>query len=246
MPSASEPRAWEHVLSHLEQMLVSGELSPGQRLPGERVLAADLGVGRSSVREALRVMEALGLLTSKTGSGPTSGAMIVSRPTGGMAMLMRMQVAAQGFPVADIVQTRLVLETEVLHTLALHSPTPDLSNAEELLDAMDEPTLAATEFLLLDSQFHIALADAAGNQVIAAMMVGLRDSIEGYVLAGAPLTAWPTTCGRLRHEHRGLVEAVRAGDPDLARKRIVDHIRGYYAESLGTDPRNGPIGGRVQ
>lgn len=235
MSPQSEPRAWEHVLNHLEQMLVSGELSPGQRLPGERVLAAELGVGRSSVREALRVMEALGLLKSQTGSGPTSGAMIVSRPTGGMTMLMRMQVAAQNFPVADVVQTRLVLETEVMQLLATRSPTPDLGNAEELLDAMDDTALEANEFLVLDSQFHIAMADAAGNQVIAAMMAGLRESIEGYVLAGAPLAIWPTTCGRLRHEHRGLVEAVRAGDAELARRRIEGHIRGYYSETLGSD-----------
>ncbi len=231
--SQSEPRAWETVLNHLEQQLVSGHLAPGQRLPGERVLAAELGVGRSSVREALRVMEALGLLTAQTGSGPTAGAMIVSRPTGGMSMLMRLQVAAQNFPVSDVVQTRLVLETEVMRALAASDPTPDLSHAEQLLDAMDDATLAAHEFLVLDARFHIAMADAAGNQVIAAMMTGLRDSIESYVLAGAPLTTWPTTCTRLRCEHRGLLEAVRAGDPELARARIVEHIRGYYAESLG-------------
>lgn len=233
MSSQSAPRAWEHVLNHLEQMLVSGEVSPGQRLPGERILAAELGVGRSSVREALRVMEALGLLKAQTGSGPTAGAMIVSRPTGGMTMLMRLQVAAQNFPVTDVVQTRLVLESEVMQVLASRSPAPNLTHAVELLDAMDAPELAAHEFLVLDSQFHIAMADAAGNQVIAAMMAGLRESIESYVLAGAPLATWPTTCGRLRHEHRGLVEAVRAGDPELARQRIVAHIRGYYAESLG-------------
>ena len=231
----SEPRAWETVLNHLEQKLVSGQLAPGQRLPGERILAADLGVGRSSVREALRVMEALGLLSAQTGSGPTAGAMIVSRPTGGMSMLMRMQVAAQSFPVADVVRTRLVLETEVMRALAESDPAPDLAHAEQLLDAMDDAGLAAHEFLVLDARFHIAMADAAGNQVIAAMMTGLRDSIESYVLAGAPLGTWPTTCARLRCEHRGLLEAVRAGDADLARSRIVDHIRGYYAESLGRD-----------
>lgn len=233
--SSSEGRAWEQVLNHLEQMLVTGELGPGQRLPPERTLAAQLGVGRSSVREALRVMEALGLLSTHTGSGPNAGAMIVSRPTGGMSMLMRLQVAAQNFPVADIVRTRLVLETEVMQALANRTPAPELSHAEELLDAMDAPALAAPEFLVLDAQFHVAMADAAGNLVVAAMMAGLRDSIESYVLAGAPHTDWPATCVRLRHEHRGLVDAVRAGDATLARKRIVEHIRGYYTQSFGAD-----------
>ncbi len=236
MPESSSPqpgsRAWEQVLARLEQMLLSGEVTPGQRLPGERVLAANLGVGRSSVREALRVMEALGLLRAQTGSGPSAGAMIVSRPTGGMSMLLRMQVAAQGFPVSDVVQTRLVLETEVMRTLAARRPAPDLATAVELLDAMDDSALSETEFLILDSQFHVALADAAGNQVVAAMMAGLRESIEAYVVGGVDVAAWPTTCTRLRHEHRGLVSAVEAGDPDLAERRILDHIRGYY-EGLG-------------
>lgn len=236
MPESSSPqpgsRAWEQVLARLEQMLLSGEVTPGQRLPGERVLAANLGVGRSSVREALRVMEALGLLRAQTGSGPSAGAMIVSRPTGGMSMLMRMQVAAQGFPVSDVVQTRLVLETEVMRTLAARRPAPDLATAVELLDAMDDAALSETEFLILDSQFHVALADAAGNQVVAAMMAGLRESIEAYVVGGVDVAAWPATCTRLRHEHRGLVSAVEDGDPDLAERRILDHIRGYY-EGLG-------------
>lgn len=223
----AHPRAWEHVLSKVEEMMVSGELAPGQRLPGERTLAADLGVGRSSVREALRVMEALGLLKAQTGSGPNAGAMIVSRPTGGMTMLMRMQVAAHGFPVSDVVQTRIVLESEVMRTLAAQ-PTVDLSTAVELLDSMDEPSLSSDEFLVLDAQFHVAMADAAGNQVIAAMMAGLRASIESYVVGGVDRIAWPTTCTRLRHEHRGLVEAVRNGDASLAQQRIVAHIRGYY------------------
>ncbi|MCE4267028.1 MULTISPECIES: FadR/GntR family transcriptional regulator [Rhodococcus] len=234
MPSDSSPRAWEQVLTHLEKRLTSGEVVPGQRLPGERILAAELGVGRSSVREALRVMEALGLLKAQTGSGPTSGAMIVARPTGGMTMLMRMQVAAQGFPVTDVVKTRLVLEAEVMQELARTQPTPDLGAAVELLDSMDNLDLSAHEFLILDAQFHVALADAAGNQVVAAMMTGLRESIEAYVLSGVNLECWPTTCCRLRNEHRGIVDAVQAGDPELARERITGHIRGYYAESTHT------------
>ncbi len=56
-------------------------------------------------------MEALGLLKAQTGSGPNAGAMIVSRPTGGMTMLWPLQVAAHGSPVSDVVQTRLVLES---------------------------------------------------------------------------------------------------------------------------------------
>ncbi|MFE3281005.1 FadR/GntR family transcriptional regulator [Nocardia sp. NPDC059239] len=228
----SGTRAWEQVLAHLEQMLLSGEVRPGQRLPGERVLAADLGVGRSSVREALRVMEALGLLRAQTGSGPNAGAMIVARPTGGISMLMRMQVAAQGFPVSDVVQARLVLESEVVRTLASRRPAQDIAaEAVELLDSMDDEALSPAEFLILDAQFHVTLADAAGNQVVAAMMAGLRESIESYVVERIDPVTWPKVSARLREEHRGVVAAISVGDPNTAVCRIVDHIRGYYEGS---------------
>lgn len=217
-------------------MLVSGAVRPGQRLPGERTLATELGVGRSSVREALRVMEAFGLLKAQTGSGPDAGAMIVSRPTGGMNMLMRMQVAAQNFPVSDVVQARRILESEVMRTLATRRPPPNVHQAVELLDSMDDPTLSAEDFLTLDAQFHVALADAAGNTVVAAMMAGLRASIESDVLEGIPSDTWPVTCAQLRHEHRGIVDAVIGGDAVAAEHAIVEHIDGYYSQTLAPAP----------
>ncbi|UOQ90758.1 FCD domain-containing protein [Agromyces endophyticus] len=228
----SETRAWRTVLEHIESQLIEGRLRPGDRLPGERALSADLGVGRSSVREALRVLEVLGLIRTQAGSGPNAGAIIIATPSGGMSTLMRLQVAASGFPVADIVRTRLLLESTVAGELAERS-TPDLAAAERLLDAMDSPGLTPAEFLALDAEFHLALAEASGNQVITATMAGLRSGIEGYALEGlARIDDWPTTSARLRGEHRAVVAAIRAGDADAARTRIHDHISGYYAETF--------------
>ncbi|HWV48229.1 MAG TPA: GntR family transcriptional regulator, partial [Microbacterium sp.] len=114
----STPRAWRTVLEHIETDLLEGRLGPGDRLPSERDLSADLGVGRSSVREALRVLEVMGLIRTSTGSGPQAGAIVIATPTGGMSALLRLQVAAQGFPLADVVKTRLVLEDAVATALA--------------------------------------------------------------------------------------------------------------------------------
>ncbi len=233
--ASAEPRAWEQVLQHIERRLLDGDLAPGDRLPGERALAAELGVGRSSVREALRVLEVLGLIRTHTGSGPTAGAIIIATPGGGMSALMRLQVAASGFPVADIVATRLALESSVAGDLAAASavePGPDLAAADRLLDAMDDPALTAPEFLALDAAFHLALAEASGNQVITATMAGLRSGIEGYALAGlARIDDWHATSARLRAEHRGVVAAIRAADAATARTRMHDHISGYYAQT---------------
>lgn len=226
-------RAWQSVLEHVESRLVSGDLSPGDRLPAERALSAELGVGRSSVREALRVLEVLGLIRTHAGSGPNAGAIIISTPGGGMSALMRLQVAARGFPVADIVRTRLILETSVAGDLADAAPGPDLSAAEGLLDAMDSADLTPPEFLALDAAFHLALAEASGNQVITATMAGLRSGIEGYALAGlATIDDWASTSARLRREHRGIVDAIGAADAATARTRVHDHISGYYAETF--------------
>ncbi|ERK71662.1 FadR/GntR family transcriptional regulator [Leifsonia aquatica] len=228
----AEPRAWEGVLAHIEARLVDGRLRPGDHLPAERALSADLGVSRSSVREAIRVLEAMGLVRTQTGSGPTSGAIIVARPVGGMQAFMRLQVAASGFPVADVVRTRLLLETAVAEELAERPSTVDLSDARQLLDAMDDPALTPQEFLALDAQFHLVLAEASGNAVVAATMAGLRTSIEGYVIAGlARIPDWEAMAARLRAEHREVIAAIAAGDAAAARTRIHAHISGYYRDA---------------
>jgi len=229
MPDAAQtPRAWRVVLEHIERDLLDGRLGPGDRLASERDLAADLGVGRSSVREALRVLEVLGLIRTATGSGPQSGAIVIATPSGGMSALLRLQVAAQGFALGDVVRTRLVLEDAVVSDLA-SNPARDTGAAHGLLDAMDAEGLTTGEFLALDAQMHLALAESSGNTVIAAMMAGLRTSIESYVLAGsASIDDWDAMAIRLRHEHRALIAAIDGGDADAARALVHDHITGYY------------------
>jgi DNA-binding FadR family transcriptional regulator len=225
------PRAWALVLGRIEDDLVSGAVRHGDHLPAERALAADLGVGRSSVREALRALEVLGLVHTQTGSGPGAGATIVARPSDGMTALMRLQVAGGGLAVHDVVRTRLVLEAAVVTDLASCRPAADLSAALTLLDDMELGPLSPAAFLALDTRFHLALAEAAGNAVIAAIMAGLRDAVERYILAGAStLRSWSATSARLIDEHRGIIAAIEGRDPALAVRRIEDHINRYYVD----------------
>jgi len=221
-------RAWRLVLEHVESDLLDGRLGPGDRLASERELAADLGVGRSSVREALRVLEVMGLIRTSTGSGPQSGAIVIATPSGGMSTLLRLQVAAQGFPLADVVQTRLLLEDAVVAALASQR-APDLAAAHSVLDAMDVGALTPDEFLALDAQLHLALAESSGNTVVAAIMAGLRTSIESYVQQGASSIAdWDAMADLLRAEHRAIIEAIAAGDAATAQTLVRAHITGYY------------------
>lgn len=232
MTDANVPaRAWRVVLEKIETDLLEGHLTPGDHLAPERELSLQLGVGRSSVREALRVLEVMGLIRTGTGSGPTSGAIIIATPTGGMSALLRLQVAAHGFPLEDVVSTRLVLESAAIEALAAaaHRST---GQAHVVMDAMDSTDLTPEEFLALDGQLHLALAEASGNVVITSMMTGLRSAIESYVRAGAErIENWDATALRLRREHREIVAAVDDGDAARARDLVRAHITGYYAEA---------------
>lgn len=228
---SEEARAWQVVLEKIETDLLEGVLAPGDRLPPERELAATLGVGRSSVREALRVLEVMGLIRTGTGSGPSAGAIIIATPQGGMSALLRLHVAAHGFPLDDVVATRLVLEAAVVEILSADRGKSTQA-ARDIIDAMDADDLSAGEFLALDARLHLALAEASGNVVITAMMAGLRTSIETYVQAGAArIPDWSTTAARLRAEHRAILDAVEAADAATARTLIHQHISGYYAEA---------------
>lgn len=223
-------KAWRVVLDRIEGDLMSGRVGPGDRLPPERELAATLGVGRSSVREALRVLEVMGLIRTGTGSGPNAGAIIIGTPTGGMSALLRLQMAAQSFAIEDVVHTRIALESAVVAELA-QSEGAGLDEVRRVLDAMDDESLTPAEFVALDAQLHLALAEAAGNGVTVAMMGGLRDAIESYVARGVRRIAdWEGAAARLRQEHHHIVDLIGQGDADAARAAVTDHIRGYYAQ----------------
>lgn len=237
MTSDPSPRAWQQVLAHVEADLRDGTLAPGDRLTPERELATQLGVGRSSVREAFRVLDVLGLIRTGTGSGPSAGAIIVATPRDGLSALLRLQVAANGFPVDDVVRTRLILETAAVEALASDAER-ETGAVHAVLDAMDVVDLTPAEFLALDAQLHLALAEASGNVVVAAMMEGLRTAVEAYVLAGAArLGDWDAAADQLRAEHRAIVAAVDAGESANARRLVHDHITRYYSQAGLADTR---------
>ncbi|MGE2714023.1 FadR/GntR family transcriptional regulator [Mycolicibacterium litorale] len=221
-------RAHELVLHRIERDLAAGVLTVGDRLPGERALAGELSVSRSSVREAIRVLEAMGVVRTAVGSGPEAGATVVADPISSIGAALRLHTATKHLPIADLVDTRILLESWALREAADRAPRPDLTAVEAALDAMDDTTLTPEQFLRLDAAFHVAMSELAGNVVVAAMMAALRDSIHDYVLAGVPLLDdWPTVAATLRGEHRAILAAVRRGHPAKAADLVCAHIRGY-------------------
>src|SRR4051794_33217012 len=108
----SPTRAYTVVLDWIEDQLRSGEISLGDKLPSERILAEQFGISRASVREAIRILDVMGLVRSSTGSGPAAGAVVISEASAALAWALRMHVATRPLPIKDLVQTRLLLETQ--------------------------------------------------------------------------------------------------------------------------------------
>ena len=223
-------RTHQLVLSWIENELSAGRLAVGGRLPAERSLAEQLRVSRTSVREAIRILEALGVVRAGVGSGPEAGTVVISDPTAALGSALRLHVATQHLPVADIVETRVLLESWAV--AKARPDAPELDEAAALLEGMAPENLPVADFLALDVRFHLALADAAGNAVVSAMMGSLRESIQGYA---AELTSnlpdWAATASRLRDEHQGILAAIRNNDGALAAKLVAAHIEGYYKEA---------------
>lgn len=246
-------RSYQTVLGRIEADLAAGRLEVGGRLPGERVLAERFAVSRSSVREAIRVLEAMGLIRTATGSGPEAGATVIADPAAPIGSAIRWHLTSRHLPVADIVTTRVLIEAWALREASTRQPgASDLAEARNLLLAMEPPDLPASEFLVLDTRFHVALAELAGNSVIAAIMSAMREGIETYVTeAVAGLPDWPAMATVLRSEHAALLEAVSGGRPDLAATLVADHIDGFYAatgvgQATGVGRATGAGVGRVQ
>ncbi|MFI6094352.1 FadR/GntR family transcriptional regulator [Lentzea sp. NPDC051213] len=225
-------RTRERVLAWIEAELAAGRLELGDRLPGERVLAEQLGVSRPSVREAVRVLEALGVVRTGTGSGPTAGAVLIADAAAGIGVALRLHVASRAVPVPDVVALRVLVESWGVREAAAHADPDRLAAAAALLDRMDFPALDADEFLELDTEFHALLTATAGNELITAVMSGVRGAVRSYVREGAAALAdWPAMAARLRSEHRDILTAVRNGQSDAAEQAVRAHIEGFYRDS---------------
>lgn len=222
-------KTYELVLRQVETDLAQRRLRLGDRLPGERALAEQLGVSRPSVREAIRVLEAMGVVRTAVGSGPDSGAVIVAEPSSPLTATLRLHLATSHLPIGDIVQTRVLLESWAAREAAGKADAEQIAAAEQLLDAMDDVELSPERFHLLDAEFHVALAGLAGNVLVSTIMASLREAIHGYVLAAVPnLPDWPAAANGLRHEHRGILDAIAASDGDRAADLVAAHIEDFY------------------
>src|SRR6478735_8000896 len=150
-----QSRTHELVLERIEEQVVAGELKAGDRLPPERELAPVLGVSRSALREALRVLETIGVLVAHAGRGADAGARIVRNPDDALGRLLRLHFALGSYSLHDVMEARVALERSSFAAAARHARAEDLDAAGELVARMGEPDVGVAEFNDLDTRFHV-------------------------------------------------------------------------------------------
>jgi len=227
------PRTFEAIVRQLKDAIAAGALLAGDRLPPERELAERFGVSRATVREALRVLETLGIVGIRR--GPDNGSVLLQEPGNAFATILDLLVALRHVPIADVVEFRVMLETGAARRLAEappDAPVEALAALSALLADMAAPDLAQSDFHRLDANFHVALVRSVGNRLLD-LVESATDSTLRTLITDVALVAadWPRIRPQLEAEHRAIFAAIAGRDPQRATELITEHIR-YWGASI--------------
>jgi GntR family transcriptional regulator, transcriptional repressor for pyruvate dehydrogenase complex len=215
------------VLAHVEEQLLSGRLHTGDQLPPERDLAASLGVSRSAVREALRVLQAQGLVASQP--GPGRGTRLSDSQGEALGRLFRLHLALASTSISDLTETRIALERATASLAARNAKPARLRAIERRLRAM-ESTYDLDAFNELDTEFHVEIARAADNKFIGNLTAAIRQALRAPIRAASlAMDDWQELRSDLVDQHRQIYESIRAGDSERAATVMETHIRTAYA-----------------
>ena len=230
----SAVRAYERVVEQVEQAVLSGRLRPGQRLPSERELMAQFGVSRSTIREALRVLQSDGLVRSRPGD-PRGPEVLGASPAALQKSLERL-ARAESLGLAELLQFRMILEGSAYRLAAELRTEEDLAELGAALAAMDASGYA--EFSRADVAFHDIVARASRNPLIVVCAKVVRgvalDLIEGKLESARDRDALMRAS--IAH-HTEVLKAVRDGDGPLAERLARRALYDYYAEYVSPDER---------
>ena len=227
-------RAYEEILLQIERAIAVGELSAGDRLPGERELAESFGVSRASVREALRVLETLGVVVARRGNGADSGSIVTDRASAGLASALRFHTGLGQIPMLDFVDLRAVLEAESVARAAILESVPTETLDALIADQRRTDTIAA--YHAIDADFHLELARISGNTLLTLIMETIGGLIARAMVRGLTrLEDWRAERDRLIGEHVLIVERIVAHDPDGASEAVRAHILRFYHEVFRDD-----------
>jgi GntR family transcriptional regulator, transcriptional repressor for pyruvate dehydrogenase complex len=201
------------LIASFKELLAQGVVRPGSRLPPERELAGRFGVSRASLRQALKVLEIMGVISQRIGDGTyvnETAAQIFMHP-------MQLLVLLDSISLEELFETRMMVEPELAARAAERAKSQDLASLRAALDKMKHAIDAETH-IEGDLAFHNAILEASGNRVCQRMFSVLQhallNSMERTLLA-------PRTGLR---SHYKIFKAIQARKPAQARALMLEHL----------------------
>ena len=224
-------RLYEQIVRQIEDSIQQGELSAGSQLPAERDLAKQFGVSRTAVREAIKALQEKGLVDAFPGRGTfvTSGTPNTMRRS-----LDQLVNSGDEEGRAYLVEVREMLEPEIAALAAVRADEEDLSVMREAVKTMDSASWDSDVYIEADLDFHLALAEAAGNPIVLSLIdsiVGLlrEQRLRIFRVAGGP--------DRGQQHHRRILEAIQRHDPQAARAAMQAHLGQVREDSRNTQDK---------
>jgi GntR family transcriptional regulator, transcriptional repressor for pyruvate dehydrogenase complex len=216
----SSGRLSGEIVEQVKTAIRARQLAPGDQLPSERDLTKQLGVSRVSVRDALRTLEAHGLIEVRVGA---RGGAFVTAPAprlvgeGLTNMLMLASVTA-----AEVTEARIVFELAMLDLAVQRATVEDIAELEEICERADASLATGSYDVALSAEFHARLARCTHNEAVALF----ADTFHGPVVASLEQAQQvdPAVGRTGTAEHRALVDAIRARDAVGARRIMTEHL----------------------
>jgi GntR family transcriptional repressor for pyruvate dehydrogenase complex len=221
------------IAEQLREAILEGRLAPGQALPTERELAESFGASRATIREALRALEAQGLIVGGGAPGPAVVAKDLHGPArDAITTLLRLKQVE----LSDLVDLRCLLEMDAVERAAKRPDRARLDEARSALELMQDDGIGIEAFDEADVRFHVALVRASGNEAMQLVMLALHDPVAAHLLEALHAQPDPrATLRRLTSEHAAILESVEAGEGPQASTMIERHIRRFYKDMSSGD-----------
>ena len=208
-------KVYEQVSERLSAQ-IGTTLQPGDALPSERELAERYGVGRSSVREALRMLESRGLIENRG-----SGTFVIAPWRNPFQQPLSLVVAGEDVDRTQLFEVRRMLEAEAAALAAKRRSLGDLELMHEATDEMEAAVDSADVYIAADIRYHLVIAEATGNRLLLRLMQAIRDNLTEMF---GTVFKFPGGPERSIAQHRLINEAIEAEDAGQARQLMTEHI----------------------
>lgn len=234
--------AYEQIVEQIEQAVISGELQVGDRLPGERKLVETFSVSRSTVREAMRVLHATGLVDSRPGD--PRGPVVLPFTSEVLDGPLQRMAAQAGTTRVELLQFRLTIDGEAALLAAAHHDAEAIAEIERVTDEihtmLDTDDIGPEAFGSWLKRFHQAIRSAAKNRLIEASGTALTDALTHIAESRLVHPGDRRSVVRQSASDAGrLLEVIRQGDAAEARRMMTANIFRYYEQVLTEEEQAG-------